>query len=300
MQEFDAIIIGGSYAGLSAALALGRSRRRVLVLDTGRPCNRQTPHSHNFLTQDGATPTALRAQARAEVQHYPTIELRADEALTATALPGGGFRIETAAGASLTASKLLLATGVIDLLPALPGFAECWGISVLHCPYCHGYEVAEQRLGVIGNGEMGFAFARLIHNWSRQLTLFTDGPATLSPAQLQTLARHGITVVETPLAGIVHTQGQLQAVQLADGSARPLDAVFARVPFEQAGTLARQLGCAFTEMGHVQVDDFQRTSVPDVFAAGDATTPFRAVSAAVAAGGKAGALINMELIEERF
>jgi thioredoxin reductase len=238
MQDFDAIIIGGSYAGLSAAMALGRSRRRVLLLDTGRPCNRQTPHSHNFLTQDGATPAALRAQALAEVQHYPTIELRADEALTASALPGGGFRVETAAGARVTAARLLLATGVVDLLPALPGFAECWGISVLHCPYCHGYEVADQRLGVLGNGDMGFAFARLIHNWSRQLTLFTDGPATLSPEQQETLARHGITVEETPLAGFDHAQGQLRAVQLADGSARPLDAVFARVPFEQAGILA--------------------------------------------------------------
>ncbi|GAB3866162.1 NAD(P)/FAD-dependent oxidoreductase [Hymenobacter segetis] len=300
MPDFDAIIIGGSYAGLSAAMALGRSRRRVLLLDTGRPCNRQTPHSHNFLTQDGATPAALRAQALAQVQHYPTIELRNDEALAATALPGGGFRVETAAGAAPTAARLLLATGVIDLLPALPGFAECWGISVLHCPYCHGYEVADQRLGVIGNGDVGFDFARLIHNWSPRLTLFTDGPATLDPAQRQTLARHGITIEEKPLAGIIHTQGQLQAVQLADGSARPLDAVFARVPFEQSGPLARQLGCAFTEMGHVQVDDFQRTSVPGVFAAGDATTGFRAVSAAVAAGGKAGALINMGLIEERF
>ena len=299
MPDFDAIIIGGSYAGLSAALALGRSRRRVLLLDTGRPCNRQTPHSHNFLTQDGATPAALRAQALAEVRHYPTIELRADEAVSARAV-AGGFRLETAAGASVTAARLLLATGVIDLLPALPGFAECWGISVLHCPYCHGYEVADQRLGVIGNGDVGFGFARLIHHWSRQLTLFTDGPSTLSPTQQQTLARHGIVVVETALASIAHEQGQLRAVQLADGTAHPLDAVFARVPFQLPGTLAQQLGCALTEIGHVQVDDFQRTSVPGVFAAGDATTPFRAVSAAVAAGGKAGVLINMELIEENF
>jgi thioredoxin reductase len=299
MQEFDAIIVGGSYAGLSAAMALGRSRRRVLLLDTGRPCNRQTPHSHNFLTQDGATPAALRAEALAQVLHYPTVELRAEEVLTATAV-SGGFQVETAAGGRFTAAKLLLATGVIDLLPALPGFAECWGISVLHCPYCHGYEVGDQRLGVIGNGDMGFEFARLIHNWSRQLTLFTDGPATLTAEQRAGLDRNGIAVVETPLTGIAHTRGQLQAVQLADGTAYPLDAVFARVPFEQAGTLGRQLGCAFTDMGHVQVDDFQRTGVPGLFAAGDATTPFRAVSAAVAAGGKAGALMNMELIAENF
>lgn len=225
--------------------------------------------------------------------------MRAEEALTATAV-SGGFEVGTAAGTRFTAPKLLLATGVIDLLPALPGFADCWGISVLHCPYCHGYEVGDQRLGVIGNGAMGFEFARLIHNWSRQITLFTDGPATLMAEQRAVLARHDIAVVETPLAGIAHTHGQLRAVQLADGTAYPLEAVFARVPFEQAGTLARQLGCAFTEMGHIQVDDMLRTGVPGLFAAGDATTPFRAISAAVAAGGKAGAHMNMELIVENF
>jgi thioredoxin reductase len=299
MQEFDVLIIGGSYAGLSAAMSLGRARRRVLILDTGRPCNRQTPHSHNFLTQDGATPAALRAQAIEQVLRYPTIELRSDEALTA--VPNeGGFIIQTAAGDSIQAKKVVLATGITDLLPPLPGFAECWGISVLHCPYCHGYEVADQRLGVFGNGEMGFDFARLIHNWSRQLTLFTDGPATLTAAQQATLARHAIAVVEAPISGLTHEQGYLRAVQLADGSSHALDAVFARVPFQLPGNLTQQLGCTLTEMGYVQVDDFQHTSVPGVYAAGDNTTPMRALTAAVAAGSKAGALINKELIEENF
>ncbi|MBF9140544.1 NAD(P)/FAD-dependent oxidoreductase [Hymenobacter properus] len=299
MQEFDILIIGGSYAGLSAAMALGRARRRVLILDTGRPCNRQTPHSHNFLTQDGATPAALRARAIEQVLQYPTIELRADEALTAASVEGG-FRIETAAGTSIKARKVVLATGITDMLPALPGFAECWGISVLHCPYCHGYEVADQRLGVLGNGDVGFEFARLIRQWSAQLTLFTDGPATLTESQRATLARHLVGVVETPIRGLAHDQGQLRAVQLADGSSYPLDGVFARVPFALPGTLAQQLGCAITEMGYVQVDDFQRTSVAGVYAAGDNTTPMRAVAAAVAAGSKAGAVLNKELIDESF
>jgi thioredoxin reductase len=299
MQEFDVVIIGGSYAGLSAAMSLGRARRRVLILDTGRPCNRQTPHSHNFLTQDGATPAALRAQATEQVRAYPTIELRADEALTATPTDGG-FRVQTATGPVLKARKVVLATGITDLLPALPGFAECWGISVLHCPYCHGYEVADQRLGVIGNGDMGFDFARLIHNWSPQLTLFTDGPATLTEAQQAALARHRVAVVETPISGLAHEQGYLRAVQLTDGSRYPLDAMFARVPFALPGTLAQQLGCALTDAGYVQVDDFQRTAVPGVFAAGDNTTPMRAVAAAVAAGSKAGAMLNKELIDESF
>ena len=299
MQEFDAIIVGGSYAGLSAAMTLGRSRRRTLVLDTGRPCNRQTPHAHNFLTQDGATPAALRAQAIEQVRQYPTVEFRPDEAVSA-APTEGGFLIQTAAGDTVKAQKVILATGVTDLLPPLPGFAECWGISVLHCPYCHGYEVADQRIGVFGNGDGGFEFTRLIRQWSRQLTLFTNGPATLTDAQQQALARHHIAVVETPITGLLHAQGYLSAVQLAAGPAHPLDAVFTRVPFRLPGTLTQQLGCALTEMGHVQVDDSQRTSVPGVYAAGDITTPMRALSTAVAAGSKAAVILNKELIEEHF
>jgi thioredoxin reductase len=173
-------------------------------------------------------------------------------------------------------------------------------ISVLHCPCCHGYDVGDQRLGIIGNGDMSFEFTRLIHNWSRQFTLFTDGPATLSPTQQQTLDSHNIAVVETPITGLLHEQGYLRAVHLAAGTAHPLDAVFACVPFEQPGTLARQLGCFFTDMGHVQVDDFRRTGVRGLFVADDATMPFRTVSDAVAAGGKAGAIMNMELITENF
>ncbi|WP_460503572.1 NAD(P)/FAD-dependent oxidoreductase, partial [Hymenobacter agri] len=234
-----------------------------------------------------------------QVVQYPTIELRADEALTAAPI-AGGFLIETAAGTSLTARKVVLATGISDLLPDLPGFAACWGISVLHCPYCHGYEVAEKPLGVLGNGDVGYDFARLIRQWSGQLTLFTDGPATLTAEQRAALTHRGVAVVETPIRGFAHEQGQLRTVQLADGTDYPLAAVFARVPFRLPGTLAQQLGCALTEAGYVQVNEFQRTSMAGVYAAGDNTTPMRAVAAAVAAGSKAGALLNKELIDEDF
>jgi thioredoxin reductase len=297
-MHYDSIIVGGSYAGLSAAMTLGRARRQVLVIDGGAPCNRQTPHSHNFLTQDGATPSTLRATAIAQVLHYPTVTIENGEVLHATPT-AKGFVVETTSGATFSASKLVLATGITDLMPSIPGFAECWGISVLHCPYCHGYEVGDQRLGVLANGDAGFEFARLISNWSPHLTLFTNGPATLTAEQQQALARHNIAVVEAEVRGITHEHGYINALALAGGVDQPLDALFARVPFQLPGSIAQQLGCTLTGAGLLQVDDFQRTRVPGVFAAGD-NSGMRAVAVAVAAGMKAGALLNAELITERF
>jgi len=294
---FDAVIIGGSYAGLSAAMALGRALRHVLVLDSGQPCNRQTPHSHNFLTQDGQTPAALAELARTQVLAYPTVQLRQDTAVQATGT-NHDFTVTTAAGLTVRTRKLLFATGIRDLLPTLPGLAECWGISVIHCPYCHGYEYHHQPTGILANGDMAFEFSRLIRNWTDQLTIFTNGPATLQPAHREKLAALGVLVQETPVQRIMHQQGYLSQVELANGSAMPLTAVYARVPFEQHCLLPRDLGCAYTEGGYLQVDDFQKTSVPGIYAAGDATTMMRAVSGAVAAGGKAGAMLNHELIAE--
>jgi thioredoxin reductase len=296
---YDALIIGGSTAGLSAALTLGRSRRRVLVLDAGRPCNRQTPHSHNFFTRDGVPPAELLATARAQLGAYPTVGLQAGAATGAQATTAG-FQVHTAEGATFAARKLLLATGVTDEMPALPGFAECWGISVLHCPYCHGYEVHSQPLAVLGNGDGGFEFARLIHHWSPNLRLFTNGPSTLSPEQAAHLARRGVQVIETPLQALEHVAGQLQALQLADGRRLPLTALFARVPFRQSSDLHLQLGLELTETGLLRADEFGRTGVPGLYAAGDNCSPMRQLAAAAAQGVKAAAFLNHELIAEDF
>ncbi|MCB2407976.1 NAD(P)/FAD-dependent oxidoreductase [Hymenobacter lucidus] len=298
ITQTEVLIIGGSYAGLAAAMSLGRALRRVVVLDSGQPCNRQTPHAHNFLTQDGETPAAIRERGRAQVLAYPTVTFVAEQAVAATRQPTG-FAVTTAAGHTITARKLIFATGVRDLLPALPGFAECWGISVLHCPYCHGYEVHGQPLGVLGNGEIGFEFARLIRHWTPQLTLFTNGPATLTAEHTRQLRAAGIRVEEGEITQLVHESGQLQHLRLREGRSIERTALFARVPFEQSSPLPAALGCALTELGHLQVDEMQKTSVAGIYAAGDATTPMRAVAAAVAAGSKAGAMLNHELIAER-
>ncbi len=298
-NDVDVMIVGGSYAGLSAAMALGRALRSVLIIDSGKPCNRQAPHSHNFITQDGEAPAAIAAKAREQVLSYPTVRMVDGRAAGACRLEDG-FAVTMESGDRYVGKKLLFTTGVTDLMPDLPGFAECWGISVAHCPYCHGYEVRDTAIGVVGNGDMGFEFAKLLSNWTGQLTLFTNGPSTLTAEQRAALEGHDISIVEPGLLRLEHEQGELRNLLLDDGSIHPLATVFARTPFVQHCAIPEELGCAMDEAGYIMVDEFKRTTISGVYAAGDNTTMFRSVAGAVAAGGLAGALINKEIIEESF
>lgn len=297
--KYEVIIIGGSYAGLSAAMALGRSIRKVLIIDSGKPCNRQTPHSHNFLTHDGEQPAKIATVAKAQVLRYDTVTFR--DGLVETCYKiNNGFEVKTKNGETFIAKKLLLATGVIDLMPSIPGFSECWGISVLHCPYCHGYEVKDEAIGILGNGDIAFDLCRLISNWSKKLTLFTNGKATLTEEQIEKLKSHNIEIEEAAIQSLEHQDGYIQNINLKDGRLKKVSAVFSRIGFTQAGEMHQQLGCELTEYGYLKVDDFGKTSIEGVFAAGDNTSMFRALSIAIAAGGKVGALINHELIQETF
>lgn len=298
-MSFDVIIVGGSYAGLSAAMALGRSLRNVLIIDSGMPCNRQTPHSHNFITHDGDTPKQIGDVARQQVLQYKTVRLHNGLATRATRT-NTGFVIETEAGESFDTRKLIFTTGITDTMPAIKGFAECWGISVLHCPYCHGYEVRQQSLGIMANGEIAFDFTKLIHHWSSNLVLFTNGKSALTPEQTKKLAERSIAVVEKEITGIMHDKGYISAILFSDGSTHAVSALFARVAFNQHTAIPMTLGCALNEQGFIQIDDFHRTTVPGIYAAGDNTTMFRSVAGAVAAGTKAGAMVNKELIDEDF
>jgi thioredoxin reductase len=297
---YDVIVVGGSFAGLSAALSLGRSMRRVLVIDSGNPCNKQTPHSHNFLTHDGEPPMAIAAKARKELEAYPTVYFLEDKA-HAAGKTEDGFRVTVSLGTVFHAKKLLFATGVKDLMPAIPGYAQSWGISVLHCPYCHGYEVRDQPTAILADGDhLAFEKAKMIAHWTKELVFLTNGSSTLSAVQREQLIANRIDIIEKEIKAIVENKGHVSQVTFTDGSSYPVKAIYSRPEFEQHSLLPLELGCALTESGHIQTDEFKRTTVPGVYAAGDNTTAFRSVAGAVAAGSSAGAFLNKELIDEAF
>lgn len=296
---YDVIIIGGSYSGLAAGMALGRALRQVLIIDSGKPCNAQTPHSHNFLTQDGETPRAIAEKARQQVEKYETVSFHSGLAVRGEKT-GSGFEITTESGAVFTAKKLHFATGVKDLMPDIEGAAACWGISMIHCPYCHGYEVRNEKTGILANGEMAFHFTKLITNWTKDLTVFTNGKSTLTAEQTAKLEEYGIPVIEHEIAAFDQNNGYIESVRFKDGSSAKLTAMYAKLPFAQHSDIPEKLGCAFNEQAYIQVDEFQKTSVPGIYASGDNTTPMRSVASAVATGTLAGAMLNMELVNERF
>jgi thioredoxin reductase len=296
-KQFDVIIIGGSYAGLSAALALGRSLRQVLIIDSGLPCNRQTPHSHNFLTQDGQTPAAIAALARQQVQQYATVQFHdgvATEGLKTT----HDFEIRTQAGDSFTAKKLIFATGLKDQFPDIGGMAACWGISVIHCPYCHGYEVKHEKTAILSRGQDAFEFSQLITNWTKDITLLTNGPSDLSPEQTAVLQKLGVTIMEKAIDLLDQTNGQINHVRFKDGSVLEVKALYAKIPFTQQCDIPVALGCELTEQGLIKTTTMQKTTVPGVYACGD-NSSMRSLPTAVYTGSMAGVMVNKELVEDK-
>ncbi len=297
-KEIEVIVIGGSYAGLSAAMSLGRALRQVLIIDSGLPCNKQTPHSHNFITHDGETPGEIAKKAREQVSLYDTVRFSSDLAISGKKTETG-FEITTQSGNVSVGKKLIFATGLKDIMPAVKGFSECWGISVLHCPYCHGYEVKNEKTGIIASGEVAIHYAQLILNWTRDLWLFTDGKSTLSAEQTGKIARNNIQLIEDEIDYLEHENGKVRHVVLKTGLKIPLNAVYSRPHFVQHCKIPEELGCELTEQGLIKVDHFQKTSVEGVYACGD-NSGMRAVSVAVATGTVAGASLNNELTAEEF
>ncbi|AFC23547.1 NAD(P)/FAD-dependent oxidoreductase [Saprospira grandis] len=298
-KNFEVIIIGGSYAGLSAALSLGRSLRKTLVIDAGQACNRQTPSSHNFLTQDGSPPAEIAAIAKNQLTKYDSLHFYNGLALSAQKNKSG-FDVKTENGEFFTAKKLVLAHGLKDIMPKIDGFAATWGISLIHCPYCHGYEVRNKKTAIIANGQRAFHLAALVNNLSADIKVLTNGPRNLNEQQVIQLSKQNIPIVEKEIVAVEQQNGQIQSILFADGSSEKFDCAYTSIPVQQSSTIASDLGCVLTDDGLIEVDQMQKTTIKGVFACGDNSSRMRSVATAVYTGSICGAMINNELTLENF
>ena len=296
MENFDVVIIGGGAAGLSAALVLARARRTVAVVDAGSPRNAPAAHMQGFLSRDGMPPSRLLAVGREEVTGYGGcfIEGRVD---AVAALGSLGFSVLLADGSRLTARRLLLATGLRDEIPDVPGLRERWGRDVLHCPYCHGYEVRDQPLAVLGGSPEAVAHALLVRQWSGDVALFPHGQV-VTREQREQLDARGVAVIDGVVARVVVARDVLRGLQLEDGRIVPRAAVFVRPTFVPHAELLTTLGCAVDDNGWVKTDAFGRTSVPGAWVAGNVANPRAQVVTAAGEGSAAAIAINADLVDE--
>lgn len=295
----DAVIIGGSAAGLSAALYLGRFRRRAVVLDTRQPANRFSHASHGFFTRDGAPPAELTAIGREQLARYETVSIQHAEAISITR-EDDHFLTTCADGSVLHSRKILLATGLKDALPLIDGIDSFWGRSVFHCPYCDGWEQRDQPVSIINSGAVSLHVARLLRVLTDQLTLCTNGDQSLDQAARDQLDRLNVRLVEMPIQRVEGYKTQIERIIFADGTELACTAAFVRLVSSQHSDLAAQLGCAMTDADLVQVDEMGHTSIPGVYAAGDLASRMRQVIFAASQGAAAGIGINMALVEENF
>ncbi|EJE54742.1 thioredoxin reductase [Acidovorax sp. CF316] len=293
-MHYDAIVIGGSYAGLAAATQLARARRRILVVDGGQRRNRFAEHSHGFLTQDGTPAADIAAQGRAQLMAYPTVQWREGQVTTAERA-GQGFRIEVdGAVEAIEARRLVLATGVIDHLPEVPGLAERWGRHVFHCPYCHGYELNQGRLGALGVSPLSMHVALMLPDWG-QATLFLNGAFEPDADQLAQLQARGVALER----GLIDRIEGAMDIVMRDGRLVPQDGLFTLSRVEVASPVAAQLGCEFEDgpLGRTIKTDFMKaTTVPGVYACGDAARQGGSLPLAVGDGTMAGAATHQSLI----
>jgi thioredoxin reductase len=288
----DCIVVGAGPAGLNAALVLGRARRRVVVLDNGSPRNYATHEMHGVLGHDGLDPADLRARGRAELAQYGVDVVTADA--RDAVLLDGAVRLAWADSAEVTRT-VILATGMLDEVPDIAGFAEVWGTSAHTCPYCDGFEHGDERLAVLAAGTRGEHLALLLRQWSDDVVLLSNGPHGLVADELERVQALGVPIIETPVAGLDSENGRLRRVRLEDGQTLDRDALFFYIGWQLRTDLARALGCELRDDGSIAVDADQATTVDRVYAAGNSTDPRALVPTAAGSGVAAAVAINARL-----
>lgn len=295
-EPYDVLIVGGGPAGLSAALALGRARKRVLLTDSGPRRNATAVHMQNFVTRDGTPPNEFRAAARAELERYETVEVR-DEPVVAITGERGAFQV-TLTGESVIARRILLAVGLVDEMLPIPGFRELWGRSIFQCPYCHGFEVRDEAWGYLvlpHRLDHLVPFATMTRAWTRSVTVFTNGGVAVSDEARAQLTQAGIRLETAPITQLVAGERGLEAIALEGGARVPITALFVH-PLQAQVPLVQSLGLALDAEGFVAADPMRReTSVPGVYVAGDLATRMQGAVLAAASGVHAASAINMEL-----
>jgi thioredoxin reductase len=303
---YDVVIVGGGPAGLAAALTLGRSRKRVLLCDAGPRRNAAAVHVHNFVTRDGITPAEFRRIGRQQLEPYKNVEAR-DVGVREITGARGAFNVRLSAGgageddggAVVEARRILLCTGMIDEPPAIEGMRELWGTSIFQCPYCHGWEVQDQRFAYLAaNVEMMQQFAPFLRGWTSDVVALTAGAFDVPSDVRANLIARGVQVEERSIARLIASSGRLAGVEFTDGDWLARDALFIH-PAQRQVDVVRALGVALDEKGYVQVEEMTRqTSVPGVYAAGDLLTSVQSASLSAAAGLRAAAMMNHELTME--
>jgi thioredoxin reductase len=296
---YDVVIVGGGPAGLSAALALGRARKRVLVCDSGPRRNAAARHIHNFVTRDGTPPEEFRRTARQQLGAYSNVELRElhVDVISATR---GAFQVASSTE-TVEARRILLCTGMVDEMPPIEGFRELWGASIFQCPYCHGWEVQDRRWGYFAHAKDAqhvVPFTIKLRSWTRDVVLFTGGTFEIGEEERGKLDSAGVRLETAALARLLGREGRIEAVELTNGARVPCDALFAHPPQRQVD-LIRALGPQLDDDGYVRVDPQSRqTSLPGIYAAGDLTTRMQGAVLAAALGVQAAAALNLELTME--
>ncbi|WP_145321308.1 NAD(P)/FAD-dependent oxidoreductase [Paenibacillus xylanexedens] len=298
-QLLDVLIIGGGPAGLNAALVLGRARKNVVVIDDETPRNWVTRETHGFVTRDGASPREFRKAAKEQIAAYPSVQFASD---TATAITGsdGDFRITTAQGANYRTKKILFAVGKKDLPLDINGLTEVYGKSAFVCPYCDGWELRDQKLVIIVNGDNALHMAKVISGWTEHYTICTNGSGSLTDEQREELKQHHVTVFDAPVQSIDSEEGMVKQVVLDDGTAIPCTGVFFQPKLFTGSELPKAIGCEITDSGTVVVDGTGKTSVPGVFSAGDAASELYQAITAASLGALSAVSMNNELNVEAW